>query len=85
MERILSHRMNLDQREPTLKIVCPKPLQDIAKPTHGKVNDGCPNLLCGYDPGEYVNHWQFRVPGQPKGPKYFPGDQIPGCKDGKIF
>src|SRR6267142_3322573 len=41
MERILSHWMNLDQREPTLKIVCPKPLQDIAKPTCGIVN-------CGY-------------------------------------
>src|SRR5258705_2658352 len=34
--------MNLDQREPTLKIVCPKPLQDIAKPTYGIVNCGCP-------------------------------------------
>src|SRR5882762_8442288 len=31
VERILSRWMNLDQREPTLKIVCPKPLQDIAK------------------------------------------------------
>jgi RHS repeat-associated protein len=40
----------------------------------------------GLDPGEYVNHWQIRVPGQPKGnPKYFPGDKIPRCKDGKFF
>lgn len=45
MERILSHWMNLDQREPTLKIVCPKRLQDIAKPTYEIVNGGCPNLL----------------------------------------
>ena len=45
MERILSHWMNLDQREPTLKIVCPKRLQDIAKPNYGIVNGGCPNLL----------------------------------------
>jgi len=44
MERILSHWMNLDQREPTLKIVCPKRLQDIAKPDYGIVNGGCPNL-----------------------------------------
>jgi len=45
MERILSHWMNLDQREPTLKILCPKALQDIAKPNYGIVNGGCPNLL----------------------------------------
>ena len=45
VERILSRWMNLDQREPTLKIVCPKPLQDIAKPTYGIVNCGCPNLF----------------------------------------
>jgi hypothetical protein len=42
MERILSHWMNLDQREPILKIVCPKALQDIAKPNCGIVNGGCP-------------------------------------------
>src|SRR5882757_7937059 len=42
VERILSHWMNLDQREPTLKIVCPKPLQDIAKPTYAIVNCGTP-------------------------------------------
>jgi len=41
MERILSHWMNLDQREPTLKILCPKALQDIAKPNYGIVNGGC--------------------------------------------
>ena len=45
MERILSHWTNLDQREPTLKIVCPKRLQDIAKPEYGLINGGCPNLL----------------------------------------
>ena len=45
MERILSHWMNLDQREPTLKIVCPKSRQDMAKPDYGVVNFGCPNLL----------------------------------------
>jgi hypothetical protein len=45
MQRILSHWMNLDQREPTLKIVCPKAMQDIAKPDYGIVNGGCPNLL----------------------------------------
>ena len=45
MERILSHWMNLDQREPTRKILCPKKLQDIAKPDYGIVNRGCPNLL----------------------------------------
>jgi RHS repeat-associated protein len=40
----------------------------------------------GVDPGEYANHWQIKVPGQPKGnKKYFPGDKIPGCKDGKFF
>lgn len=45
MERILAHWMNLDKREPTLKIICPKRLQDIAKPVYGIVNGGCPNLL----------------------------------------
>jgi hypothetical protein len=45
MERILAHWTNLDQREPTLKIVCPKKRQDIAKPDYGVVNFGCPNLL----------------------------------------
>ena len=45
MERILSHWMNLDEHEPTLKIVCPKRLQDIGKPVYGVHNEGCPNLL----------------------------------------
>lgn len=45
MERILSHWTDLDNREPTLRIVCPKRLQDIAKPIHGVRNEGCPNLL----------------------------------------
>jgi hypothetical protein len=45
MERILAHWMNLDKCEPTLKIVCPKASQDIAKPHYGVHNEGCPNLL----------------------------------------
>ena len=45
MERILSHWMNLDQREPTLKIVCPKETQDLGSPRFGVHNEGCPNLL----------------------------------------
>jgi hypothetical protein len=45
MERILSHWMNLDQREPTLKIVCPKEKQDLGRPQFGIHNEGCPNLL----------------------------------------
>ena len=45
MERILAHWMNLDKCEPTLKIVCPKAWQDIAKPHYGVHNEGCPNLL----------------------------------------
>lgn len=45
MERILEHWTNLDQREPTLKIVCPKASQDIARPRYGVHNEGCPNLL----------------------------------------
>jgi hypothetical protein len=45
MERILAHWANLDQREPTLKIVCPTRLRDIAKPQYGVHNEGCPNLL----------------------------------------
>ena len=45
MECILTHWMNLDEREPTLKILCPKRFQDIAKPHYGVVNGGCPNLL----------------------------------------
>jgi hypothetical protein len=45
MEHILAHWMNLDKCEPTLKIVCPKARQDIAKPHYGVHNEGCPNLL----------------------------------------
>jgi hypothetical protein len=45
MERILSHWMNLDQQEPTLKIVCPKEKQNLGSPQFGVHNEGCPNLL----------------------------------------
>jgi hypothetical protein len=45
MERILDHWLNLDNREPTLKIVCPRHLRDIQKPIYGVHNEGCPNLL----------------------------------------
>lgn len=45
MERILQHWMNLDQQEPTLKILCPERSRDIAKPQFGVHNEGCPNLL----------------------------------------
>jgi hypothetical protein len=45
MERILKHWMNLDQQEPTLKILCPERSRDIAKPYFGVHNEGCPNLL----------------------------------------
>lgn len=45
MERILTHWMNLDQCEPSLKILCPKRSQDIAQPNYGVHNEGCPNLL----------------------------------------
>jgi len=42
MEAILDHWTN---REPTLKIVCPRELWDISKPIYGVHNYGCPNLL----------------------------------------
>src|SRR5215470_2078408 len=45
MERILNHWIDLDNRQPTLKIVCPRNLRDISKPIHGVHNEGCPNLL----------------------------------------
>jgi hypothetical protein len=45
MERILAHWMDLEHREPTLKIVCPRGKRDIQRPAHGVHNDGCPNLL----------------------------------------
>jgi hypothetical protein len=45
MERILSHWLDLEGREPTLKIVCPSHLRDIQRPIYGVHNNGCPNLL----------------------------------------
>ncbi len=45
MERILSHWMNLEEQEPTLKIVCPKRFEEIGKPIYRVHNEGCPNLL----------------------------------------
>jgi len=44
MERILNHWVDLDHREPTLKIVCPRHLRDIGRPIYGVHNEGCPNL-----------------------------------------
>jgi len=45
MERILNHWVDLDNREPTLKIICPRNLRDISRPIYGVHNEGCPNLL----------------------------------------
>src|SRR5947207_7032963 len=45
MERILSHWIDLENREPTLKIVCPGSMRDIQRPVYGLHNNGCPNLL----------------------------------------
>jgi hypothetical protein len=45
MERILSHWANLEESEPTLKIVCPRAKWDLASPQFGLHNEGCPNLL----------------------------------------
>ncbi|HEV2962627.1 MAG TPA: hypothetical protein VG649_12430 [Candidatus Angelobacter sp.] len=45
IERILSHWLNLEGREPTLKILCPRSMRDIQRPIYGLHNDGCPNLL----------------------------------------
>jgi hypothetical protein len=45
MERILAHWHDLDSREPTLKIVCPREKREITRPLYGVHNDGCPNLL----------------------------------------
>ena len=45
MERILKHWVDLDRREPTLKIVCPRDMREIMRPVHGVHNNGCPNLL----------------------------------------
>ena len=45
MERILKHWVNLDDRLPKLRIVCPTDLRDISQPIYGVHNEGCPNLL----------------------------------------
>jgi hypothetical protein len=45
MERILSHWANLDKRDSSLKIICPRDLRDIQTPEYGLCNKGCPNLL----------------------------------------
>lgn len=45
MERILNHWLDLDEREPTLRIVCPRNQRDIGRPVYGIHNQGCPNLL----------------------------------------
>lgn len=45
MERILAHWHDLENREPTLKILCPRKYQNIGLPIHGLHNEGCPNLL----------------------------------------
>jgi len=45
IERILSHWLNLEDRAPTLKILCPRNLREIQRPFYGLHNDGCPNLL----------------------------------------
>src|SRR5947209_8348374 len=45
MERIQAHWLNLDRRQPTLRIVCPRHKRDIQRPIYGLHNDGCPNLL----------------------------------------
>ena len=45
MERILAHWHDLENREPTLKILCPRKYQNIALPIYGRHNEGCPNLL----------------------------------------
>jgi hypothetical protein len=45
MERILAHWTDLEHREPTLKIVCPRGQRDLQRPVWGLHNDGCPNLV----------------------------------------
>jgi hypothetical protein len=45
MERILKHWLELDEREPSLRIVCPRWMREIARPVYGVHNEGCPNLL----------------------------------------
>jgi len=44
MERLLEHWRDLDNREPTVKIVCPEKY-DYSKRQYGVFQDGCPNLL----------------------------------------
>jgi len=44
MERLLEHWRDLDNREPTLKIVCPEKY-DHSKRRYGVFSDGCPNLI----------------------------------------
>ncbi|MDP9159308.1 MAG: hypothetical protein M3O09_03645 [Acidobacteriota bacterium] len=43
-ERILEHWRNLDEREPTIKIVCPEKY-DYTRKRYGIFPDGCPNLI----------------------------------------
>src|SRR5207244_2760311 len=38
MERILAHWLNLEDREPTLKILCPRSMRDIQRPVYGLHN-----------------------------------------------
>lgn len=45
MERILAHWLDLEHREPTLRILCPPHKRNIQRPIYGLHNDGCPNLL----------------------------------------
>ncbi|HWZ44655.1 MAG TPA: hypothetical protein VNW97_14355 [Candidatus Saccharimonadales bacterium] len=45
MERILAHWTDIENREPTLKIVCARGKRDLQRPVYGMHNDGCPNLL----------------------------------------
>jgi hypothetical protein len=44
MERILKHWHDLDHREPSLKIICPR-RYDTSKKRYGLHRDGCPNLI----------------------------------------
>jgi hypothetical protein len=44
MERLLDHWRDLDNREPTVKIVCPE-RYDYSKRHYGVFPDGCPNLI----------------------------------------
>jgi len=44
MERILQHWHDLEHREPSLRIVCPR-RYDTSKKRYGLYRDGCPNLI----------------------------------------